>query len=90
MIRLVSWYRTLKTKVQAYRSLDAISNAESDRVPLVLHTFFRANMNFWDPVLLEGLRKDRSVVIFDPAGVGRSDGAIRPTRPETHILPEIA
>lgn len=45
-------------------------------VPLVMHIHFRANMDFWDPALINALAAARPVVLFDQAGVGRSTGEI--------------
>ncbi|KAK5708843.1 hypothetical protein LTR17_020330 [Elasticomyces elasticus] len=53
----------------AYRRLGASTGR-----PLVLHIHFRANMDLWDPLLIDNLAAKRPVIIFDQAGVGRSDG----------------
>ncbi|MCJ1371618.1 hypothetical protein MMC20_002837 [Loxospora ochrophaea] len=58
----------------AYRRL-----GRSVGVPLVMTIHFRANMDFWDPALINELAAARPVVTFDQAGVGRSTGEI----PET-------
>jgi len=49
-------------------------------IPLAMHIHFRANMDLWDPLLLNNLAKVRPVIIFDNAGVGRSSGSV----PETY------
>lgn len=36
-------------------------------------------MDFWDPMLLLGLSEEHWVIIFDPAGVGRSSGTVAHT-----------
>ncbi|RFU78634.1 alpha beta-hydrolase [Trichoderma arundinaceum] len=51
----------------------------SEGVPLVMHGFFRSNMDFWDPILINNLAKRRPVILFDQAGVGRSSGTIPTT-----------
>jgi pimeloyl-ACP methyl ester carboxylesterase len=57
----------------AYRRLGP---ATSKATPLLLHIHFRANMDFWDPLLINSLAATRPVIIFDNAGVGRSTGEI--------------
>ncbi|KAH0492099.1 hypothetical protein TgHK011_007066 [Trichoderma gracile] len=58
----------------AYRRIGS-----SDGLPLVLHAWFRSNMDLWDPLLLNSLAAKREVIIFDQAGVGRSGGTIPTT-----------
>jgi pimeloyl-ACP methyl ester carboxylesterase len=53
----------------AYRRFGATS-----AVPLVLCQRFRGTMDDWDPLFLNELAADRSLIIFDNAGVGRSSG----------------
>ena len=60
----------------AYRRLGPIN---SQTTPLVLHIHFRANMDFWDPLLINSLAQHRPVIIFDNSGVGRSTGEIPTT-----------
>lgn len=43
-------------------------------VPLVLLQHFSGNIDSWDTAVVNALAKDRPVVIFDNAGVGRSTG----------------
>ncbi|ETN46580.1 uncharacterized protein HMPREF1541_00765 [Cyphellophora europaea CBS 101466] len=45
-------------------------------VPLVMHIHYRANMDLWDPLLLNTLAACRPVIIFDSKGVGRTDGLV--------------
>lgn len=47
---------------------------KKNTVPLVILNRFRGTMDTWDPALLDLLAQDRTVVIFDSAGVGISDG----------------
>ncbi|KAK5128167.1 hypothetical protein LTR08_004093 [Meristemomyces frigidus] len=49
---------------------------KSDGLPLVMQIHFRANMDFWDPVLVDSIAAKRPVIILDQAGVGRSDGDV--------------
>ena len=55
----------------AYRQLGI-----SEDIPLVMQIHFRANMDFWDPLLLSSLSSSRRVIIFDQAGVGKSTGEV--------------
>jgi len=49
-------------------------------IPLVLHIHFRANMDFWDPLLIDTLiAQGRPVILFDQSGVGKSSGRIATT-----------
>jgi pimeloyl-ACP methyl ester carboxylesterase len=48
-------------------------------VPLVMHIHYRANMDLWDPLLVNALGVARPVIIFDQAGVGRSSGEVSET-----------
>lgn len=48
-------------------------------LPLVLLQRFRGTMDDWDPAFIEEISKDRKVVRFDSAGIGRSEGSV----PET-------
>jgi pimeloyl-ACP methyl ester carboxylesterase len=43
--------------------------------PLVFLQHFTGTMDNWDPILTNRLAKDRPVVLFDNAGIGRSTGA---------------
>lgn len=42
--------------------------------PLFLMQHFTGSMDNWDPLVVEGLAKQRQVILFDNAGVGASDG----------------
>ena len=44
--------------------------------PLVLLQHFRGSMDNWDPALLNGFARDRTVITFDNAGVGFSSGEV--------------
>lgn len=58
----------------AYRRLGLTS-----KVPLLMEIHFRANMDFWDPELVNNIAAKRSVILLDRSGVGRTDGDIRTT-----------
>jgi len=44
--------------------------------PLILLQHFRGSMDNWDPALLNGFARDRTVITFDNAGVGFSSGEV--------------
>jgi pimeloyl-ACP methyl ester carboxylesterase len=44
-------------------------------IPLVLGNYFAANMDDWDPLIVDGLAADRDVITFDYPGIGASTGA---------------
>ncbi|KAK0936878.1 hypothetical protein LTR29_011557 [Friedmanniomyces endolithicus] len=41
-------------------------------IPLVMHIHYRANMDFWDPLLIDTLAITRPLILFDQPGVGHS------------------
>jgi pimeloyl-ACP methyl ester carboxylesterase len=43
-------------------------------IPLVLANYFAANMDDWDPLIVDGLAADREVITFDYPGIGGSTG----------------
>ena len=47
---------------------------KSDGTPLLFLQHFSGNMDSWDPAVVNALGKDRSVVVFNSAGVGTSSG----------------
>src|SRR3954466_4100518 len=57
----------------AYRRF---GDAQTDALPLVMLQHFRGNLDSWDPLLVDGLARDREVVLVDNRGVGRSTGAV--------------
>lgn len=58
--------------VFAYREL-----GPQDGVPLVLLTHLGANLDNWDPRIVDGLARDRRVIAVDYRGVGDSTGTVR-------------
>ena len=44
-------------------------------IPLVLANYFAANLDDWDPLIVDGLAADRDVITFDYPGIGGSTGA---------------
>src|SRR3954452_17871656 len=57
----------------AYRRL---GDAQTDALPLVMLQHFRGNLDSWDPLLVDGLARDREVVLVNNRGVGGSTGAV--------------
>src|SRR5271170_99332 len=47
-------------------------------IPLVLANYFAANMDDWDPLVVDGLAADRDVITFDYPGIGASTGSAPP------------
>jgi hypothetical protein len=47
--------------------------------PLVLGNYFAANMDDWDPLIVDRLATDRDVIAFDYPGIGRSAGSTAAT-----------
>ncbi|WP_181140338.1 alpha/beta fold hydrolase [Streptomyces sp. Ru62] len=45
-----------------------------DGVPLVLLSRFRGTMDDWNPLFVDALAEARPVILFDNAGIGRSEG----------------
>jgi pimeloyl-ACP methyl ester carboxylesterase len=43
-------------------------------IPFVFMQYFNANMDGWDPVVVNGFAADYDVVLFDNAGVASSSG----------------
>lgn len=43
-------------------------------VPIVLLQHFTGGLDHWDPLLTDGLARDRTVILFDNAGIGSSSG----------------
>jgi pimeloyl-ACP methyl ester carboxylesterase len=48
-------------------------------IPLVLGNYFAANMDDWDPLIVDGLGADRDVITFDYPGIGASTGTTSAT-----------
>src|SRR6202000_153043 len=49
---------------------------KTDGVPIVLNIHFRGTMDHWDPLITDGLAKEREVILFDNAGIGASSGKV--------------
>ena len=55
----------------AYRRFGKTGDA-----PLVFNQHFRGTMDYWDPVVADGLARNREVILFDNAGVSSSSGQV--------------
>ncbi len=74
---LSSTYESAKTEyidvngIQiAYRTIGSLSS-----IPLLCLQHFTGNMDGWDPLVINGLSKNRQVILFDNTGVGESGGS---------------
>jgi pimeloyl-ACP methyl ester carboxylesterase len=54
-------------------------------LPLVCLPHYRGTMDSWDPAVTNTLARDREIVIFDSAGIGRSGGTTPDNVPEMTI-----
>jgi pimeloyl-ACP methyl ester carboxylesterase len=48
-------------------------------VPLVFNQHFTGNLDNWDPAVLDGLAKEREVILFNNAGIASSTGEVPKT-----------
>jgi len=48
-------------------------------LPLLFNQHFTGNLDNWDPAVLDGLAKEREVIIFNNAGVASSTGEVPTT-----------
>ena len=48
-------------------------------LPLIFNQHFTGNLDNWDPAVLDGLAKEREVIIFNNAGVASSTGEVPTT-----------
>lgn len=62
----------------AYR----IINPTKSNVPLVMLTHLAANLDNWDPKLIDLIAADRTVIVLDLPGVGASQGQVGATIPQ--------
>lgn len=68
-------YVTVKDTTYAYRLFGHNSSYE-DAIPLVFNQHFRANIDHWDPQLIDPIAATRPVLLIDNSGVGRSTGEV--------------
>jgi pimeloyl-ACP methyl ester carboxylesterase len=45
-------------------------------VPIVFNQHYIGTMDYWDPVVTDGLARDREVILFNNAGVSSSSGEV--------------
>src|SRR3989475_8014708 len=45
-------------------------------VPIVFNQHYTGTMDYWDPVVTDGLAKNREVILFNNAGVSSSSGQV--------------
>src|SRR5438445_6871110 len=50
-----------------------------DGVPLVFNMHYIGTMDHWDPMITDGLARDREVILFNNAGVSSSSGEVPTT-----------
>jgi pimeloyl-ACP methyl ester carboxylesterase len=48
-------------------------------VPLIFNMHYIGTMDYWDPMVTDGLARDREVILFDNAGVSSSSGEVPTT-----------
>src|SRR5438309_7239479 len=58
----------------AYRRLD-----KTGGVPIVFNQHYIGTMDYWDPMVTDGLARDREVILFNNAGVSSSSGEVPTT-----------
>jgi pimeloyl-ACP methyl ester carboxylesterase len=51
-------------------------NAQPGQAPLVCLQHFRGNLDFWDPILVDRIARDREVILLANRGVGASTGVV--------------
>jgi hypothetical protein len=52
--------------------------ARAETIPLLFLQYFNANMDAWDPAVLNGFAADHEVILFNNAGVASSGGETPP------------
>ena len=58
----------------AYRRFGKVNG-----VPLVFNQHYLGTMDYWDPVVTDGLARDREVILFDNAGISSSSSEVPTT-----------
>jgi pimeloyl-ACP methyl ester carboxylesterase len=73
--------------VRAASGIDVAYRRVGNRggTPLVLANYFAANMDDWDPLIVDGLAADRDVITFDYPGIGGSAGVTPATVAEIAV-----
>src|SRR5258706_4039157 len=52
---------------------------KANGVPLVFNQHYLGTMDYWDPIVTDGLARDREVILFNNAGVSSSSGEVPTT-----------
>src|SRR2546428_1965405 len=52
---------------------------KANGVPLVFNQHYLGTMDYWDPMVTDGLARDREVILFNNAGVSSSSGEVPAT-----------
>jgi pimeloyl-ACP methyl ester carboxylesterase len=75
-INTKTYSRTPTDVVRAANGIDFAYRRTGNRggTPLILANYFAANLDDWDPLIVDGLAADRDVIAFDYPGIGTSTG----------------
>jgi pimeloyl-ACP methyl ester carboxylesterase len=84
---LQAYSQTPTRVVRAASGIDFAYRRVGNRgdIPLVLGNQFAANMDDWDPLVVDGLAADRDVITFDYPGIGSSSGTAPATVAELAV-----
>jgi pimeloyl-ACP methyl ester carboxylesterase len=71
-----TYSQTATEVVRAANGVDFAYRRVGNRggIPLVLANYFAANLDDWDPLIVDGLAADADVITFDYPGIGASTG----------------
>lgn len=69
-------YLTANGIKYAYRLIGTPAANQTSTPPLVMLNHFRANIDLWDPEIIDPLAADRLLVTYDYAGMGHSAGDV--------------
>jgi pimeloyl-ACP methyl ester carboxylesterase len=74
--RAQTYSQTATEVVRAANGVDFAYRRVGNRggIPLVLANYFAANLDDWDPLIVDGLAADADVITFDYPGIGASTG----------------
>lgn len=84
MTQQAQQYQSVPTRtIAAARAVFAYRAVGAGRgMPLVVLTHLGANLDNWDPRIVDGLARDRQTIAVDYRGVGRSTGRMRTSMEE--------
>jgi pimeloyl-ACP methyl ester carboxylesterase len=68
-----NWSVDIEGSTLVYRRF---GNAQPGQAALVCLQHFRGNLDFWDPILVDRIARDREVILLANRGVGASTGAV--------------